>query len=131
AGLDPPTLLSIEALNERLWHWLDTVYHCREHSALATTPLLRWQRDIQQVRQLPPATDMRRLFFHRVDRLVRRDSTFLLRNRFFEAPPQLADKRIEVRFDLLGPAHVGIYCDGKPEGAARLVDAVVNGRTYR
>ena len=130
-SLDPQALLSIEQLNERLWHWLDTVYHRREHSALQTTPLLRWQRDIEQVRQLPPATDMRRLFFHRVDRLVRRDSTFLLRNRFFEAPPQLAGKRIEVRFDPLDPAHVEIYCDGKPEGAARLVDAVVNGRTYR
>ena len=131
ASLEPQALLSIEQLNERLWHWLDTVYHRREHSALQTTPLLRWQRDIQQVRQLPPTTDMRRLFFHRVDRLVRRDSTFLLRNRFFEAPPQLAGKRIEVRFDPLDLAHVEIYCDGQPEGAARLVDAVVNGRTYR
>ena len=131
ASLDSKALLSIEQLNERLWHWLDTVYHRREHSALQTTPLLRWQRDIEQVRQLPPATDMRRLFFHRVDRLVRRDSTFLLRNRFFEAPPPLAGKRIEVRFDPLDLAHVEIYCDGKPEGAARLVDAVVNGRTYR
>jgi transposase InsO family protein len=130
-SLDPQALLSIEQLNERLWRWLDTVYHRREHSAIQTTPLLRWQRDIEQVRQLPPATDMRRLFFHRVDRLVRRDSTFLLRNRFFEAPPQLAGKRIEVRFDPLDLAHVEIYCDGKPEGAARLVDAVVNGRTYR
>jgi putative transposase len=130
-SLDPQALLSIEQLNERLWHWLDTVYHRREHSALQTTPLLRWQRDIEQVRQLPPATDMRRLFFHRVDRLVRRDSTFLLRNHFFEAPPQLAGKRIEVRFDPLDLAHVEIYCDGKPEGTARLVDAIVNGRTYR
>jgi putative transposase len=131
AELDPKALLSLDQLNERLWHWLDTVYHRREHSALRTTPLVRWQRDIEQVRQLPPATDMRRLFFHRVDRLVRRDSTFLLRNHFFEAPPQLAGKRIEVRFDPLDLAHVEIYCDGKPEGAARLVDAVVNGRTYR
>jgi putative transposase len=131
ASLDPKALLSLEQLNERLWHWLDTVYHRREHTALETTPLLRWQRDIEQVRQLPPATDMRRLFFHRVDRLVRRDSTFLLRNRFFEAPPPLAGKKIEVRFDPLDLTHVEIYCDGKPEGAARLVDAVVNGRTYR
>ena len=72
ASLDPKALLSIEQLNERLWHWLDTVYHRREHSSLAITPLLRWQRDIEQVRQLPPATDMRRLFFHRLDRVVRR-----------------------------------------------------------
>jgi len=27
----------------------------------------------------------------------------------------LAGKRIEVRFDPLDPAHVEIYCDGKPE----------------
>ena len=119
AGLDPKALLSLEQLNERLWHWLDT------------TPLLRWQRDIAQVRQLPPATDLRRLFFHRVDRLVRRDSTFQLNNRFFEAPPLLAGKKIEARFDPLDLTHVEIYCDGKPEGVARLVDAVVNGRTYR
>ena len=131
AALDPQALLSLEQLNERLWHWLDTVYHRREHSSLQTTPLLRWQRDIEQVRQLPPATDLRRLFFHRVDRLVRRDSTFLLRNRFFEAPPHLSGQRIEVRFDPLDPAHVEVYHAGKPEGAARLVDAVVNGRTYR
>lgn len=131
ANLDPKALLSIEQLNERLWHWLDTVYHRREHSSLATTPLLRWQRDIEQIRQLPPATDMRRLFFHRLDRVVRRDSTFLLRNRFFEAPPHLAGQRIEVRFDPLDTAQVEIYHAGKPQGPARLVDAVVNGRTYR
>jgi putative transposase len=131
ASLDPKALLSLDQLNERLWHWLDTVYHRREHSSLQTTPLLRWQRDIAQVRQLPPATDMRRLFFHRVDRLVRRDSTFQLRNRFFEAPPPLAGKKIEARFDPLDLTRVEIYCDGKPEGVARLVDAVVNGRTYR
>jgi putative transposase len=130
-NLDPKSLLSLEQLNEQLWHWLDTVYHRREHAALHTTPLLRWQQDITQVRQLPPATNMRRLFFHRVDRLVRRDSTFLLRHRFFEAPPHLAGKKIEVRFDPLDLTELEIYCGGKPEGVARLVDAVVNGRTYR
>jgi hypothetical protein len=131
ASLDSKALLSIEQLNEQLWHWLDTVYHCREHSALQTTPLLRWQRDIEQVRQLPPPTDLRRVFFHRVDRLVRKDSTFLLHNHFFEAPPHLAGQRIEVRFDPLDLTHIEIYHAGKPAGAARLVDAVVNGRTYR
>jgi putative transposase len=126
ADLDRKTLLTLEQLNERLAHWIDTVYHRAEHSALQTTPLLRWQRDIEHVRQLPPATDLRRLFFHRVDRLVRRDSTFLLHNRFFEAPPQLAGKRIEVRFDPLEKNQLEIYYEGQSQGVARLVDAVVN-----
>ncbi len=131
ANLDPKALLSLDQLNEQLWHWLDAVYHCRQHSALETTPLLRWQRDIARVRQLPPATDMRRQFFHRVDRLVRRDSTFLLRHRFFEAPPHLAGRKIEVRFDPIDLTQLEIYCAGKFEGTARPVDAVVNGRTCR
>jgi hypothetical protein len=128
ANLDPKALLSIEQLNERLWQWIDTVYHRTEHSALATTPLLRWQRDIERIRQLPPATDLRRLFFHRVHRLVRRDSTFLLQNRFFEAPPHLAGKQIEVRFDPLDPTRLEIYWEGHAHGIARLVDTVVNGQ---
>jgi transposase InsO family protein len=128
ANLDTKALISLDQLNERLSHWIDTVYHRHEHSSLQTTPLLRWQRDIEHVRQLPPATDLRRLFFHRVDRLVRRDSTFLLQNRFFEAPPHLAGKRIEVRFDPLDPAQLEIYCEGKSQGTARLVDLVLNGQ---
>jgi putative transposase len=126
ANLDRHQTLTLEDLNQRLWAWIDNAYHSTEHSALGTTPLLRWQRDIERVRQLPPATDLPRLFFHRLDRLVRRDSTFLLGNRFYEAPPDLAAQTIEVRFDPLDPARVEIYFQGEPQGTARLVDPVVN-----
>lgn len=128
ANLDPNVLLTLEQLNDRLWHWLDTFYHRSEHSSLGTTPLLRWQRDIERIRQLPPSTDLRRLFFHRADRLVRRDSTFVLRHRFFEAPPHLAGKRIEVRFDPLDLTRLEIYWEGQSQGMARLVDAILNGQ---
>jgi putative transposase len=131
ASLDSKHLLSLDDLNERWLDWLEEDYHRRDHSALQTTPLRRWQRDIEQVRKLPPSTDFRRLFFHRADRLVRRDSTFLLRNHFYEAPPHLAGLRVEVRFDPLDLALLEIYRDGQLQGAARLVDAVVNGRTRR
>jgi transposase InsO family protein len=126
ANLDPKHRLSLDELNERLWAWIENVYHRAEHSALGTTPLLRWQRDIEHVRQLPPATDLRRLFFHRLDRLVRRDSTFLLHNRLYEAPPHLAGKTIEVRFDPLDASQVEIWLQGQLQSAARLVDPVVN-----
>jgi hypothetical protein len=128
ANLDPKVLLSLEQLNERLGHWIETVYHRSEHSALDTTPLLRWQRDIERIRQLPPGTDLRRLFFHRVQRLVRRDCSFLLQNHFFEAPPHLAGQKIEAHFDPLDLTGVEIYWEGKSQGMARLVDAVVNGQ---
>src|SRR5271167_96254 len=128
ANLDPHLTLSLEALNQRLWTWIDNVYHRSQHSALQTTPLLRWQRDIEYIRQLPPATDLRRLFFHRVDRLVRRDCTFLLHQRFYEAPPHLASQTIEVRFDPLDPAEVEIYIQGQLQAMARPVDPVLNAK---
>ena len=59
---------------------------------------------------------------------MRRDCTFLLQNRFYEAPAHLAGETIEARFDPLDPALVEIYFQGKPEGTARLVDPVVNGQ---
>jgi len=57
---------------------------------------------------------------------VRRDCTFLLHNRFYEAPPHLAGETIEARFDPLDPAIMEIFFQGQPQGAARLVDPVVN-----
>src|SRR5437667_8791955 len=117
-NLDPKHPLSLEELNDRLWIWIENVYHRSEHSALGTTPLLRWQRDIEQVRQLPPSTDLRRLFFHRLHRLVRRDSTFLLHNLLYEAPPHLAGHTVEVRFDPLDTEQVEIWFQGKLEATA-------------
>lgn len=128
ANLDPKRRLSLEQLNDRLWAWIDGIYHRSEHSALGTTPLVRWQRDIEHVRQLPPATDLRRLFFHRLDRLVRRDSTFLLRNRLYEAPPHLAGQTIEARFDPLDSTEVEVWHQGQLQAAVRPLDPVVNGR---
>ena len=128
ANLDRPVSLSLGELNERLWTWIDQVYHRTEHDSLATTPLLRWQRDIDHLRQLPPHTDLRRLFWHRCDRLVRRDSTFRLRGRFYEAPAPLVAQKIEVHFDPLDLTQVETYFQGQPQGLARPVDAVLNSK---
>jgi putative transposase len=126
ANLEGKLSLSLGELNERLWAWIDQVYHRSEHAGLQTTPLLRWQRDIERVRQLPPDTDLRRLFFYRRDRLVRRDSTFLLHQHFYEAPAHLAGQTIEVRFDPLDLSQVEIYFQGQAQGRARIVDPVLN-----
>jgi transposase InsO family protein len=128
ANLDPQRTLTLLELNERLWVWIEQVYHLSEHSGLGTTPLLRWQQDMERIRPLSPSTDLRRLFFYRVNRVVRRDSTFLLHGLFFEAPPHLAGESIEVRFDPRDLSQVEIYFQGQAQGLARLVDAVVNAK---
>jgi len=129
ANLDRKQLLSLDQLNERLYAWIENVYHRCEHSALGTTPLVRWQKDIDHVRPLPPGADLRRLFFHRFDRLVRRDSTFLLHGRLYEAPAHLAGRMVEVRCDPVEEGGVvEVWLEGKLQASARPLDAVVNGR---
>jgi hypothetical protein len=49
--------------------------------------------------------------------VVRRDTTFLLHNRFYEAPPHLAGQRVEVRFDPLDVAQVEIWFQRLSNGA--------------
>jgi transposase InsO family protein len=129
ASLDLKQVTSMEDLNTRLDAWIQTAYHRTPHGGLPpnTTPLQRWQRDIERVRQLPPATDVRRLFFYRLDRLVRRDSTFLLQKRFYEAPSHLAGQKVEVRFDPLDPSQADVFSGGVFQGAARLADPIANG----
>ena len=57
---------------------------------------------------------------------MRRDSTFLLRGVFYEAPPQFAGETIEVRFDPLDPSEVEIYVGEQVQAMARPVDPVLN-----
>jgi transposase InsO family protein len=126
ANLDPKHRLTLGELNEQLWIWLEE-YHRRPHDGLdGSTPLLRWQRDIERIRQLPPHSDVRRVFFYRLQRRVRRDSTFMLQTRFYEAPAHLAGEAIEVRFDPQDLTQVEVFHQGKFQGWARAVDPVVN-----
>jgi len=131
ANCNPKEVVTLEDLNSRLWVWIQTAYHRSVHSALDSTPLARWQRDIEHIRQLPPSTDLHRLFFYRLNRRVRRDSTFLLQNHFYEAPTDLVGQNIEVRFDPLDAAQVDIYFQGALQGRARLVDAITNSQLPR
>src|SRR5438094_10057680 len=62
ASIDRHVVRTLADVNPRFQVWLDSVYHRQKHGALETTPLQRWQRHIEHVRQLPPSTDLRRLF---------------------------------------------------------------------
>src|SRR6202040_657167 len=59
----------LEALNARFWHWLESQYHRRAHSALGGQyPVDRFTQRATALRQLPSDTDWRRLFLARATR---------------------------------------------------------------
>lgn len=123
-------LSSLQSLNRQFIEWAEEHYNNRPHSALNMKPIDRFGLDLQRIRFLPPNQDNDELFFAEEDRQVKKDNTFSLKNIRFEAPTDLRERRIQVRFDRQAspPRQVIVYYKGQRQGEARPLDAIANDR---
>lgn len=126
-------LQNLDTLNQALWAWVDKVYHVREHSALNTTPLKRWQRDIETMRSLGPfAHQIDALFYHRHVRKVRKDGTVSMEGRLFEVDYLLVGRKVHLVVDPHSQTVVGVEStEGEPLGQATLLDKLENCHRHR
>ncbi len=122
--------LSLADSNARLWAWIEQVYHQQPHGGLAEkqTPLARYRRDLPRIRTLGPlAAQIDALFYHRIERLVRRDGTVSYQNRRFEVPCALAGRKVRLVVDPHRERVVGVEdAEGQPLGEATELDAQAN-----
>jgi len=89
----------LDDLNQRLWAWLEQVYHLRPHSALPdkSTPIERWRGDLENVRPLGHyAYRIDDIFYHRIKRTVKKDGTISWEGKRFEVPYELAGEKIQL-----------------------------------
>jgi transposase InsO family protein len=121
-------LSGIEALNRAFTAWVEDEYNAREHSSLQMRPIDRFGLDLDRVRFLPPSSVSDELFFVEEDRKVLADNTFSLKNIRFEAPRDLRNRKIQVRFDRARFERAIVYFQGERMGEARPVDLVANDR---
>jgi transposase InsO family protein len=122
---------SLDELNRRFWHWLETEYHRRPHKGLdGQTPLDRFAERSHHLRLLDPQMDIDGLFLARKLRRVRRDATFSLDGRVFEAPVALRGRQIEVRYQPFTFARVEIHFDGQFVARAIPCDKQLNSRSF-
>ena len=127
--LDIPRIRNLNDLNARLWAWLETVYHTTPHSGLeGQTPLQRYQQDLPRIRTLGPlAARLDALFYHRVTRKVRKDSTVSYQGDRFEVPYALSGRSVCLVVDPHTRKVCGVEdADGQPLGAAPPLDPVAN-----
>ena len=127
--LDTTRLHDLSDLNARLWAWLEQVYHRAPHSGLdGQTPLQRYQQDLPRVRTLGAlATRLDALFYHRVERKVRKDGTVSYQGQRFEVPYTLSGRSVRVVVDPHAGQVIGVEDDkGVSLGAATPLDAVAN-----
>ena len=127
--LDTARLRDLSDLNARLWAWLETVYHCAPHGGLqGQTPLQRYQQDLPRVRTLGTlAARLDELFYHRIQRKVRKDGTVSYQDERFEVPYELSARSVFLVVDPHTRTVLGVEdADGQSIGAATPLDAVAN-----
>jgi transposase InsO family protein len=101
---------SLEALNRRLWSWVEGEYHHTPHSGLAEerTPLDQWALGGEAVRFPDPALDLDAVFLFEAKRRVQRDRTVSLNGVVYEVDAALVGEKVIVRFDPSAPPVRGV-----------------------
>jgi transposase InsO family protein len=126
-----PTLLdadtrSLDALNQRLWTWIEDEYLDTPHRGLQdATPREQWARAAHHVTL--PTQDLTELFLFEEKRKVQQDRTVSLHSVVFEVDAALVGQTVTLRYD---PARltrgVTVVVQGRAVGTATRVDAYAN-----
>lgn len=119
---------SLEALNRRLWAYVEGEYHQTPHRGLdRETPLDRWAKSGDEVRYLPPAEDLDGLFLSEAKRKVQKDRTVSLNGLVYEVDASLVGTTVTLRFDPSLPGRPILVCaPGQPPQSAKVVDVYAN-----
>jgi len=121
--------LALAELNARLTDWVERDYHARVHGATKETPLARYLRHVELVREAP--RDMADQFRKRLIRQVYKDRSVSLGGRLYEAPVDLIGKRVTLLYHDHDPARIEIALDGVSRGFLLPLDLRINGRVRR
>jgi len=118
---------SLEALNRRLWAFVEGEYHRTPHRGLAgNTPLEQWALVGDQVRF--PDAGLDELFLFEAKRRVMNDRTVSLNGHVYEVDAVLVGETVTLRYDpAVPPARpLAVVHQGQPAGQATPLDAYAN-----
>lgn len=117
---------SLEALNRRLWSWIEGEYHQAPHRGLdGQTPLDAWAMRSADLRL--PGPDLRDLFLFEQKRRVHKDRTVSLDGVLYEVDAELVGEVVVLRYDpARRGAPVDVWHQGQKACTARVVDAYAN-----
>lgn len=127
--LAPHDSASLDALNKRLWAWVEGEYHHTPHRGLNDqTPLDRWAMNADKVRLPAPHLDLDALFLFEAKRRVQRDRTVSLNGTIFEVDALLVGETVMLRYDPGSPASRGleVWHKGQFVSRATPLDAYAN-----
>jgi transposase InsO family protein len=117
---------SLEELNGKLAAWLQEVYHPRVHEGIGESPQERFARALSLLRPLDPQWDLDRLFYTRIDRVVRKDGTVRIDNDLYEVNLALRGLKVQLELDPWVKHPILVRYKGQDFGTARKVDRHLN-----
>jgi putative transposase len=124
-------LSSLEALNRQFTQWVEDEYNSAHHSAIDMKPIDRFGLDLKRIKYLQPDQTNDELFFAQDDRKVKKDNTFSFQNIRYEAPADLREKPITIRFNRANPDRIIVYYKDQRIGQATVLDLIANGQLKR
>lgn len=119
---------SLDALNRRLWAWVEGEYHQAPHRGLdGETPLDRWSRRATDVRYLDGKVDLDDLFLFEARRKVAKDRTVSLNGLVYEVDASLVGATVTLRFEPQAQHRgVQVWLEGRKIHEAKVVDVYAN-----
>jgi len=120
---------SLDALNRRLWAWVEGEYHQSPHRGIdKMTPLDRWAQDAEGVRLVDGRLDLDDLFLFQETRKVQKDRTVSLKGVVYEVDAALVGHNVTLRYDpSAAPGRaVQVWHEGRRVQLAKVVDAYAN-----
>ena len=121
-------LKSLDALNRKLWAWVEGEYHLNPHKGLdGVTPMDRWMMSAGDVRLVGQDCELDDLFLFEEKRKVQKDRTVSLHGVVYEVCATLVDETVLLRFDPSRPGRpVDVYFKGRKIEQAKRVDLYAN-----
>lgn len=119
---------SLDALNRRLWAWVEGEYHQASHRGLdGETPLDRWAKCGDEVRHVDGKVDLDDLFLFEAKRKVAKDRTVSLNGIVYEVDASLVGATVTLRFEPQSQHRgVQVWLQGKKVHDAKVVNVYAN-----
>lgn len=120
---------SLDALNRRLWAYVEGEYHQAPHRGLdGETPLDRWAQRASEVKYLDGKVDLDDFFLTEARRKVAKDRTVSLDGLVYEVDASLVGETVTLRFEAspAQPRTVQVWHAGRKVHDAKVVDVYAN-----
>lgn len=98
------SISSLESMNSEFKSWLLNEYNGKMHLGINMTPHEKYHADMEHTKiNYIPQDKLDHFFYCSLERTVRKDSTVLIKNIYYEVPPKHIGKKIEIKFSIRDP----------------------------